>query len=35
MDRHRFLADTDPTFRFGADPHPDPDPTLSFSHVGK
>ena len=39
VDRHRFDAgpDQDPTFHFDADPdsYPDPDPTLSFTHVGK
>jgi hypothetical protein len=35
VDRHRFLADSDPTFHFGADPQPDPNPTLSFTQVEK
>jgi hypothetical protein len=35
VDRHRFDADPDSTFHFGADPHPDsePDPTPGFTHV--
>jgi hypothetical protein len=39
VDRHRFDAGPvqDPTFHFDADPdsYPDPDPTLSFTYVGK
>jgi hypothetical protein len=34
VDRHRFDADPNPTFRFDGDPNPDPnpDPTLSLTH---
>ncbi len=30
-----FNADPDRTFHFHSDPESDPDPTLSFTHVGK
>jgi hypothetical protein len=33
LDRHRFDANPDPIFHF--DPDSDPDPTPSFTHVGK
>jgi hypothetical protein len=35
LDRHHIDADPDLTFHFDADPDLNPDPTPSFTHVGK